>query len=94
MYKFDARNSAIPNFWKREMSKLFCQLIGKMIYYTTVVLLVEPKFKKVFSMFFLYFHVMNWKIQHHNNEIEEFRLKMLILVKIDVKYASCNDMQC
>ena len=32
MYKFDAWNSAIPNFWKQEMSKLFCQLIGKMVY--------------------------------------------------------------
>ena len=30
--KFDAWNSAIPNFWKQEMSKLFCQLIGKMVY--------------------------------------------------------------
>jgi len=53
---------------------------------------VEPKFKKVFSMFFLCFHVMKWKIHHHNNELEEFRLKMMILMKFDEKYASCNGM--
>ena len=30
------------------------------------------------------------KNPHHNNEIEEFRLKMMILMKFDEKYAQCN----
>ena len=29
-------------------------------------------------------------IYHHNKEIEEFRLKMLKIMKFDEKYANCN----
>ena len=57
-------------------------------------ILVEPKFKKVFSMFFLCFHVMKWKIHHNSNELEEFRLKMMILMKFDEKYAQLLAVDC